>query len=166
MAVRQIRYLGDPVLKSKADPVTRFDDSLRALVRDLMETVDEPGRAGLAAPQIGVGLRVFSYLVDGEHGHVVNPELVEVSEERQHPHEGCLSLPGLWFETVRGKYAVVRGVDQDNEPVTVSGDGLLAQCLQHEYDHLDGTLYIDTLPTEDKREALRQARKSDWFWRR
>lgn len=166
MAVRQIRYLGDPVLKSAADPVTRFDDSLRALVRDLLDTVDAPGRAGLAAPQIGVGLRVFSYLVDGNLGYVVNPEIVELSAEKQHPTEGCLSLPELWFETERAKFAAVRGVDQDNNPVTVSGDGLMAQCLQHECDHLDGILYIDTLAKDFKRDALRQARKKDWFWNR
>ncbi|MCP2262498.1 peptide deformylase [Streptoalloteichus tenebrarius] len=163
MPVRPIRLFGDPVLRSPASPVTRFGDDLRALVRDLLDSVDLPGRAGVAAPQIGVGLRVFSYNVDGELGYVINPELVELSEEIQDDHEGCLSVPDLWFPTRRAARAVVRGVDLRNEPVTVSGEGLLARCLQHETDHLDGLLYLDRLDQETRKAALRQARRSDWF---
>lgn len=166
MAVRELRYFGDPVLKSVADPVTRFDRSLQSLVTDLMDTVQAPGRAGLAAPQIGVGLRVFSFDVAGTSGYVVNPEIVELSEETHEVDEGCLSVPELWFPTRRAKHAVVKGVDVHDEPVTVAGDDVLAQCLQHETDHLDGLLYLDRLTTERKREAMRQARNSDWFWSR
>ncbi|PXY25019.1 peptide deformylase [Prauserella sp. PE36] len=166
MAVRDLRYFGDPVLKTVADPVTRFDASVKALVDDLLQTVDLPGRAGLAAPQIGVSLRAFSYNVKGELGYVLNPEIVELSEETQEVTEGCLSVPELWFTTVRARYAVVRGVDVRNEPVTVEGSGLMAQCLQHETDHLDGKLYLDRLDKDQRRQALREARQRDWFWSR
>lgn len=166
MAVRELRYFGDPVLKTVADPVTRFDKAVRALVQDLLDTVDAPGRAGLAAPQIGVSLRVFSYNVKDDIGYVINPEIVELSEETHEIDEGCLSVPQLWFPTVRAKRAVVRGVDLRNEPVTVQGENVMAQCLQHETDHLDGTLYLDRLTPERRRAAFREARQRDWFWSR
>ncbi|WP_285751346.1 peptide deformylase [Lentzea sp. NBRC 105346] len=164
MALRDIRYLGDPVLSSPADPVTKFDRNLEALVKDLLDTVEPPGRAGLAAPQIGVGLRVFSYAVDGDVGYVINPEIVELSGELQEGDEGCLSVPGLWYPTTRAKEAVVKGVDLRNEPVTVQGSGTMARCLQHETDHLDGRLYLSRLTPELRKRALRAARDSEWFW--
>ncbi|GAB3275286.1 peptide deformylase [Parasphingorhabdus pacifica] len=164
MAKRSIRRFGDPVLRSTADPVTTFDDGVRALVTDLLDTVDQPGHAGVAAPQIGVGTRAFSYNVDGEIGYVLNPRIVELSDEQQVDTEGCLSVPELGFETTRAAHAVVSGVDLRNEPVTVSGSGLMARCLQHEVDHLDGIVYIQRLPTEHRREALRRIRGTDWFW--
>jgi len=164
MALRELRYFGDPVLKSVCDPVTKFDKATQSLVTDLLDTVKAPGRAGLAAPQIGVSLRVFSYDVDGLSGYVINPEVVEVSPDTHEIGEGCLSVPELWFPTERAKYAVVRGVDLRNEPVTVQGKDVLAQCLQHEADHLDGTLYIDRLTAARKREAFKQARGKSWFW--
>lgn len=166
MAVRELRYFGDPVLKTPCDPVIRFDKALDALVTDLVDTVDAPGRAGLAAPQIGVSVRAFSYKVDDERGYVLNPEIVELSEETHEIGEGCLSMPDLWFPTVRAKRAVVRGVNARNDPVVVHGEGVLAQCLQHETDHLEGRLYFDRLATAPKRDALRQARGKHWFWRR
>lgn len=162
MAIRPIRYLGDPVLRTVADPVTEFDSALRALVADLVDTLlAEPGRAGLAAPQIGVGLRVFALDADGWRGHVVNPTL-ETSGEPLEEDEGCLSLPGLWFPTVRAAQATVRGYDQYGEQVAVSGSGLLARALQHECDHLDGRLYIDTLRGQTRRSALRAVRAAPW----
>ncbi|RZQ59971.1 peptide deformylase [Amycolatopsis suaedae] len=166
MAMRELRYFGDPVLKTVSDPVTRFDSSTESLVTDLLDTVDAPGRAGLAAPQIGVNLRVFSYNVGGRIGYVINPELVELSEETHDIDEGCLSVPELWFPTRRAKHAVVKGVDLRNEPVTVEGDDVMAQCLQHETDHLDGLLYLDRLDKDSKRAALKQTREKDWFWAR
>ncbi|GAB3571940.1 peptide deformylase [Amycolatopsis endophytica] len=166
MALRELRYFGDPVLKTVCDPVTRFDNTLDQLVTDLLDTVRPAGRAGLAAPQIGVSLRVFSYEVDNLFGYVINPEIVELSEETHEINEGCLSVPELWFPTRRATRAVVRGVDLRNEPVTVEGEGVMAQCLQHETDHLDGTLYLDRLEKDRKREALKQARDKDWFWNR
>lgn len=155
MSVRSIRQIGDPVLRTPADPVLDFDEKLHALVADLEDTVNAPGHAGLAAPQIGVSLRVFSYNVAGKIGHLVNPRLVERSEERETEDEGCLSVPGLWFPTIRSAYAVAEGVDQYGEPLTLSGYGLMARCLQHEIDHLDGRLYLDRLTGETKRAAYR-----------
>jgi peptide deformylase len=166
MAMRELRYFGDPILKSVCDPVTVFDEKLEALVRDLVDSVKPAGRAGLAAPQIGVGLRVFSYDVAGLTGYVVNPEIVELSEETHEIDEGCLSVPELWFPTKRAKHAKVRGVDIRNEPIEVEGEDVLAQCLQHETDHLDGVLYLDRLTAERKKTALREAREKDWFWKR
>jgi peptide deformylase len=165
VAVRELRYLGDPVLSTPADPVTRFDHKLQALLDDLMETVLLPGRAGLAAPQIGVGLRAFSYNVGGLHGYVINPEIVELSEETQEGPEGCLSVPGLSFPTRRAAEVTVKGVDASNKPISVTGTKELARCLQHETDHLDGMLYLDRLEPDQRKDALRQARNADWFRR-
>jgi peptide deformylase len=165
MALRELRYFGDPVLKTVCDPVTRFDKTTKALVTDLLDSVRPDGRAGLAAPQIGVGLRVFSYDVGGLLGYVINPEIVELSAATHEIDEGCLSVPELWFPTVRAEHAVVRGVDLRNEPVVVEGKDVLAQCLQHETDHLDGLLYIDRLTKDRKREAMAQMRGKDWFRR-
>ncbi len=155
MTIRPIRELGDPVLRTPADPVRAFDRELAALVRDLEETVDHPGRAGLAAPQIGVGARAFSYNIDGVIGHVVNPRLVEVSEETQDGDEGCLSVPGIWAPTVRAMHAVVEGFDVHGEPVRVAGSGLMARCLQHEVDHLDGKVFLDRLTGDARKAAFR-----------
>ena len=163
MTVRQIRLFGDPVLRSPSAPVTAFDAAAHALARDLVDTVGLPGRAGVAAPQIGVGLRAFSYNVDGEIGYVLNPVLVEVSGEPVRIGEGCLSVPGLWHEVARHPHARVVGVDLDGNEVVVEGDGVLAQALQHETDHLDGRLYIDRLDTEARRAAMRAIRESGWF---
>ena len=158
MTIRPIRELGDPVLRTPADEVRTFDRELAALVRDLLETVDHPGRAGLAAPQIGIGLRAFSYNIDGVIGHMVNPRIVELSEEIQDGDEGCLSVPGIWAPTVRAMHAVVEGVDLDGKPLTLEGSGLMARCLQHEVDHLDGKLFLDRLSGEARKTAMRALR--------
>ncbi|AWB89101.1 peptide deformylase [Homoserinimonas hongtaonis] len=162
MTARQIRFFGDPVLKTVSDPVTSKDD-VSGLIEDLIDSVKLPGRAGVAAPQIGVNLRAFSYNVNGEIGYVINPELVEVSGEPELVEEGCLSVPGFYFKRLRYPFARVKGIDLDGNPVELSGDGLMAQALQHEVDHLEGRLYIDGLDKETKREAMRQIRESDWF---
>ncbi|OII27047.1 peptide deformylase [Frigoribacterium sp. MCBA15_019] len=164
MSVRPIRLFGDPVLRSTSDPVTIGDPRLASLVEDLVDTVREPGRAGVAAAQIGVSLRAFSYNVDGQVGYVLNPVVVEVSGEKTLVDEGCLSVPGFWFPTPRYEYARVEGVDLDGRKVVLEGTGLMAQALQHETDHLDGTLYVLTLEPETKREAMREIRAADW-WR-
>lgn len=162
MTIRPIRLLGDPVLRTPAEPVTDFDAELRALVTDLMDTLlGAPGRAGVAAPQIGVGARVFVYDADGARGHLVNPTL-EVSAESQDGDEGCLSLPGLYFPTPRAQRATVRGFDQHGEPLIVTGEGFLARALQHETNHLDGILYVDTLRGDTRRRALREIRAQRW----
>jgi peptide deformylase len=158
VTIRPIRELGDPVLRTPADPVRAFDRDLAALVRDLEETVDNPGRAGLAAPQIGVGLRVFSYNVDGVIGHLVNPVITDLSEETQDDDEGCLSIPGLYAPTVRAMHAVAEGFDVRGEPLRLAGSGLMARCLQHEIDHLDGKLFVDRLTGETRKRVLRALR--------
>lgn len=163
MAVRSIRFFGDPVLKSPSARIDTIDDGVRALVRDLLDTVEPAGRAGVAAPQIGVGLRAFSYNVDGVIGYILNPELVEVSGEPELVGEGCLSVPNLWHDTLRYPHAKAVGIDLDGNEVVLEGDGLMAQALQHECDHLDGTLYLDRLSPEARRVAMREVRESDWF---
>lgn len=162
MAIQPIRLFGDPVLRSRATEATTFDKELRRLVEDLTDTMlDAPG-AGLAAPQIGVGLRVFTWHVEGEVGHLVNPSL-ELSEELQEGLEGCLSLPELTYECRRAMSVVAHGFDMYGEPVTIHGSELLARALQHETDHLDGILFIDKLDTEARKAAMKQIRESDWF---
>lgn len=163
MAVRPIRVFGDPVLKSPSAPIEQIDEGTAALVTDLLDTVALPGRAGVAAPQIGVGLRAFSYNVDGEIGYVLNPVLASVSGEPELVGEGCLSVPGLWHDTLRYPHAVVHGIDLDGNPVVLEGEGLMAQALQHETDHLDGTLYLDRLDPARRKQAMREVRESDWF---
>jgi peptide deformylase len=159
VTIRPIRELGDPVLRTPADEVRAFDKELAALVRDLEETVDHPGRAGLAAPQIGVSARVFSYNIDGVIGHVVNPRITELSEEIQDGDEGCLSVPGIWAPTVRAMHAVVEGFDVHGEPLRLEGDGLMARCLQHEVDHLDGKVFLDRLTGDARKQAFRMLRE-------
>jgi peptide deformylase len=163
MTERQIRLFGDPVLRSACDPIVPGDPRVAGLIEDLLETVKVPGRAGLAANQIGVGLRAFSYNIDGVVGYVINPVLVETSGEPALVEEGCLSVPGFYFPRRRYSFARVTGIDLDGNPVELAGDGVLAQALQHETDHLDGHLYIEGLDPETKREAMRAIRQAPWF---
>jgi peptide deformylase len=162
LAVKPIRLFGDPVLRTPADPVRDFDKELRTLVKDLTDTmIDAPG-AGLAAPQLGVGLRVFTYYVDDRLGHVVNPTL-DLSEERETDDEGCLSLPGLAFPTPRALRAVAKGFNMHGEPIVLEGTDLLARCVQHETDHLDGILFLDRMDPEQRKLAMKAIREADWF---
>jgi len=159
--IQTIRLFGDPVLRTPAEPVVDFDKQLRGLVRDLeMTMMDAPG-AGLAAPQIGVGLRVFTYYVDDTLGHLINPSL-DLSDDEQEGDEGCLSLPNLVFETRRSLRVVAQGVDQYGEAVEIEGSELLARCIQHETDHLDGILFIDRLDRPERKLALKAIREADW----
>ena len=161
MPIQSIRLFGDPVLRTPADPVVDFDKELRGLVRDLEETMmDAPG-AGLAAPQIGVGLRVFTYYVDGTLGHLINPSL-DLSDDTQDGDEGCLSIPNLTFDTRRALRVVAKGFDQHGEPVEIEGSELLARCIQHETDHLDGILFIDRLDRAERKLALKAIREAEW----
>ena len=163
MTIRQIRIFGDPVLRSACDPIAPGDPKVSGLIDDLIETVTVPGRAGVAANQIGVGLRAFSYNVDGTIGYIINPVLAEVSGEAELVDEGCLSVPGFFFPRKRYPWARATGIDRDGNPVELAGDGLLAQAIQHEIDHLDGHLFIEGLEPEAKREAMRAIRASDWW---
>ncbi len=162
MATRPIRLLGDPVLRTKAELVTAFDKELRNLVRDLSDTmIDAPG-VGLAAPQLGVGLRVFVYDVGDQLGHLVNPVLHFPTEEEMDGEEGCLSLPGLTFDCRRREHVVAHGQNVYGDPVTIEGHDLLSRCVQHEVDHLDGILFIDRLDAETKKAAMLAIREAAW----
>jgi peptide deformylase len=159
--IRPIRLFGDPVLRTPAEPVTDFDLELRNLVRDLTETmVDAPG-VGLAAPQIGVSLRVFTYHVEDEPGHLINPVL-GLDGEQEEDDEACLSLPGLVFPTPRAPRVVATGFNMYGDPVTIEGSELLARCVQHETDHLDGILFIDRLDKKQRKLAMKAIREAEW----
>ncbi|MBO0776171.1 MAG: peptide deformylase [Actinobacteria bacterium] len=162
MSIKPIRLFGDPVLRTPADPVRDFDAELRKLVKDLTDTMlDAPG-VGLAAPQIGVSLRVFTYHVDDQLGHLINPSL-DLSVEQETDDEGCLSFPGLVYPTARAYGVVAKGFNMFGEPVTVEGSGHLARCVQHETDHLDGILFIDRLDAKQRKLAMREIREAEWW---
>ncbi|MGH4015947.1 MAG: peptide deformylase [Pseudonocardiaceae bacterium] len=172
MTVRPIRIVGDPVLHTPTSPVTEFGRPLHALVQDMFDTMAAADGVGLAANQIGVGLRLFVYdCRDGQgsrhRGVVVNPVLEATGQPETRPDpdddwEGCLSVPGESFPTGRATWGRVTGVDADGAPVVVEGTGLLARCLQHETDHLDGTLYLDRLVGRYTREAKKMLRAQGW----
>jgi peptide deformylase len=138
-------------------------ESVKGLVQDLLDTTALPGRAGVAATQIGVGLAVFSYNVNGKIGYLINPEIVSVEGESTLMEEGCLSVPGLWHKTPRFPKATARGYQLDGSNVEISGEGLMAQALQHECDHLNGLLYLDRLEKEERRLAFANLRQQSWF---
>jgi peptide deformylase len=162
MAIRPIRLFGDPVLLTEADPVIDFDRSLRHLVRDLTETLLDADGAGLAAPQIGVGLRVFAYNVGSERGYLVNPSLSFPDEEEQDGSEGCMSFPGLYYDVKRRQNTVARGFTDRGDPVQIVGSATLARCLQHETDHLDGILFIERMDDATRKAAMRAIRAAQW----
>jgi peptide deformylase len=172
MAVHPIRIVGDPVLAEPAKTVETFDDDLRTLIADMFETNTAANGAGLAAPQIGVPLRVFVYdCPDDERvrhtGVVVNPvlETSEIPETMPDPDddlEGCLSVPGETFPTGRAQWAKVTGQDGDGNPVEVEGTGFFARCLQHETDHLDGKLYLARLVGRHVRAAKKTVKRNGW----
>lgn len=163
MSVREVRYLGDPVLREMCREVETIDDDIRALVDDLLETMYAEDGIGLAAPQIGVPLRVFVYDVrddDLDPGVLVNPRIVEATG-KQKEVEGCLSIPGLDEVVERSADVVVEGLDRDGEPVRIEATGLLSRCLQHENDHLDGILFIDRVSPLKRRMLLKKWSKTD-----
>lgn len=149
------------MLRTACDPVTSFDSDLQRLVDDMFETMyDAPG-VGLAANQIGVSLRLFVYDVEGEKGVVANPVL-ELSDEEQSDHEGCLSVPGLSYIRRRALHATVSGQDVHGEPITLSASGLLARCFQHETDHVSGEIYVDKLDRDERKAAMKAIREAAW----
>jgi peptide deformylase len=173
VAVRPIRIVGDPVLHRPTRTVEEFDDQLRALVADMFDTMAAAEGVGLAANQIGVDLRLFVLDCPDEEraatvrGVVVNPVLEtsqrpETMPDPDEDDEGCLSVPGEQFPTGRAEWARVTGVDADGRPVVVEGRGLLARCLQHEVDHLDGLVYIDRLIGRHARAARRALKRRGW----
>ena len=162
MAIQPIRLFGDPALRKPAVEVVDFDKELRRLIGDLTDTMlDAPG-AGLAAPQLGVGLRAFTWNVEGQVGHLVNPRL-QLSEETQDGLEGCLSIPELSLECRRALSVVAHGFNMYGDPVTIEGSQFLARAIQHETDHLDGVLFIDRLDPAARKAAMKAIRESEWF---
>ncbi len=154
-----LRLFGDPVLKQRAREVEEFTDDLVTLVNGMYDTMDLEDGIGLAAPQVGVRKRLFTFdLHEGDGpGVVINPVIVE-SEGEVLSDEGCLSVPGFRFEVVRSERVTMRGVDLDGAEVVMEGDDLLARMIQHEIDHLDGVLLLDRVEPEVRREALREMR--------
>lgn len=153
--------MGDPVLREKARAVQEFSPSLKRLAADMLETMYESQGVGLAAPQVGISERLFVF-DDGETGPmaIVNPELYE-PDGIQDGEEGCLSIPGIYFNVERANRIRVRGYDLDGNPVDLDGEGLLARILQHETDHIDGILFVDRLSEDDRRAAMRLIREQD-----
>ncbi len=172
MAIRRIVITGEPVLHTRAREVEVFDEELRTLVRDMFDTMDKAPGVGLAAPQVGIPLRVFVYDYADDDGNerrgvVINPELVisEVSTEapdEEDEVEGCLSVPGERFPLKRAERAVLTGVDLDQNPVRIEADGWFARIFQHEFDHLNGTLYVDRLAEPWKSEAAEAVLELGW----
>jgi peptide deformylase len=162
VSIKSIRLFGDPVLRTPAEPVTDFDAELRKLVRDLTDTMMEAPGLGLAAPQIGVGLRVFTYYIDDALGHLINPTL-QLSAQEETDDEGCLSFPGLQYPTPRSFGVVAAGFNMHGEPVALEGTGQLARCVQHETDHLDGVLFIDRLDPAQRKLAMKEIRAAEWW---
>lgn len=162
MTAQSIRLLGDPVLRTPASPVMDFDRQLRRLVADLLETMTTSGGIGLAAPQIGVPLRVFVWGVDGISGHIVNPTLT-LGESIEEGNEGCLSIPDIFASVPRAATSIAHGFNMYGDPIAIQGSDLLARCLQHETDHLDGVLFIDKLSDEARKNTMAKLRNSEWF---
>lgn len=161
--IREIRLFGDPVLREPAEPVAAVDDDVRALVADLVETMYEADGVGLAAPQVGVGLRVIVVDTREEEGAgalaLINPRIADASAETDRAEEGCLSIPGIADIVERPVRVVVEALDPEGEPVRIEADGLSARALQHEVDHLDGVLFLDRLSALKRKMALQKWRK-------
>ncbi|MFE3451473.1 peptide deformylase [Nonomuraea sp. NPDC059194] len=160
--MREIRYIGDPVLRTAAEPVVDFDRELRKLVDEMFEAMYAADGVGLAGPQIGVSRRLFVYDCSGRKGHLINPTLTIDDAEEVLDEEGCLSVPGratgkpLYAATPRAAGVSIEGVDRLGRKVKLKARGLLARCFQHETDHLNGTLYVDRLPKSQAREILQR----------
>ena len=161
--IREIRIFGDPVLREKCVPVADIDDDLRRLAEDMQETMYDADGIGLAAPQVGVPVRLFVYDVrdaDLAPGVLVNPEIVEARGTSKE-EEGCLSIPGLAEIVERSASIVVRGLGLDGEPVEIRAEGLLSRCIQHETDHLDGVLFLDRVSPLKRKMLLAKWRKRE-----
>lgn len=162
MAILGIRIIGDPVLRTEAQEVTDFGPELQKLVEDMDQTMEDVHGAGLAAPQVGVSLRVFTYQIGKERGHIVNPVLELSDDYQDHQVEGCLSIPGVSAPVPRRRYVKATGFDKYGNPVQLEGADMLARCFQHETDHLDGILFLDRLEPEEKKKAYRTLRAANY----
>jgi peptide deformylase len=164
LSVREIRLFGDPILKTPTAEILDFA-SVSSLVQDLIDTTSLSGRAGVAATQVGVGLSAFAYNVEGEIGYLINPKVIELSGELVPMEEGCLSLPGLWHQAMRHTKAIASGFQLDGTKIEIIGEGLMAQAIQHEIDHLSGVLYLDRLDKQERKLAFKALREQPWFTR-
>jgi peptide deformylase len=160
MSVLEIRTFGDPVLRSPGLDVVEFDDRLRSLADDMRETMLAAPGVGLAAPQVGVPRRLFTFDSGEEAGAYANPEIIWRSDETQESDEGCLSIPGIYFPVTRALSVTVRARTLEGGSVERSAEGFLARIFQHEIDHLDGTLFIDRLEPAARRDAMRTIREA------
>lgn len=166
MTVLPMRYFGDPVLRTVADPIAPAqvgESSVRTLVADMLETMDHYGGVGLAANQVGVTKRVFVYDCDGDRGHIINPEWQSIGDEEQTGPEGCLSVPGIGGTVTRAMRVRVTGLTVDGEPIDREVTELLARCVQHETDHLNGIMFLKHLSSEERKEAMKEIRQAEWF---
>ncbi|MHA2789053.1 peptide deformylase [Corynebacterium sp. S7] len=167
MAIREIRLFGDPVLTTRSSEITTFDSSLDRLVEDMLETMDAAGGVGLAANQIGLTKRIFVFdctgIESGLRGHIINPVWEPLDDVVQIGSEGCLSIPDISMDTERYDNVVVRGQDTRGRNISIQASGLLARCIQHETDHLDGVLFLKRLDPQSRKEAMGIIRASDWF---
>lgn len=162
MTTRPIRLFGDPILNTAAAPVERFDAPLSALAADMLETMAEAGGVGLAANQVGVAKRIFVYSCQGMTGALVNPVWRPLGKGTQTGVEGCLSIPGIRAEVTRHAEVVASGLDVRGRPVAIRASGLLARCIQHESDHLDGVLFLTRMDPADRKAAMAKIRVADW----
>jgi peptide deformylase len=166
MTVVPIRQLGDPVLRKPAQPVVDFDDELRTLITDLRDTLGAKNGAGLAAPQLGVGLRAFvihPQLSGRELDHLVNPVMHFPDDDEQEGPEACFSIPGVYFDTKRRMNAVAKGFNCYGDPVQIVAGGMLARCIQHEIDHLNGLLFIDRLTPQALERWIAAIEEAEWL---
>ncbi|EXF25174.1 peptide deformylase [Nesterenkonia sp. AN1] len=176
MTVLSIRMIGDPVLRTPAAPVPDLDRRTQELIADMFETMDAVSGIGLAAPQIGVSRRIFTFDVAGDRGAVINPELTlrgeraltareperGAAEGENLLREGCLSVAEIYAPVMRSQEVLLTGIGADGAPLQLQATGLLAACFQHEVDHLDGRLFVDRLTGEDKVAAARALRSRDY----
>ena len=149
MAIREIRKKGDPILSKKCKPVTKFDDRLHMLLDDMHDTLATFEGVGLAAPQVGILKRVFICEYDGFSVEAINPEIISQSGE-QTGTEGCLSIPGEWYEVTRPSKVTLKAQDRYGNEFTMDGEELIARCFCHETDHLDGILFIEKITEDEK----------------
>ena len=167
MTVREVRLYGDPVLSTRAEEITEFGPSLERLAQDMLETMEDAGGVGLAANQIGVTKRIFvfdcSHYQHGLRGAIINPEWEAAGQETQLGPEGCLSIPGISQPTERFNTVRLKGFDPRGRPVSMLASGLMARCIQHETDHLDGILFLKRLSDELRKESMKIIRQSEWF---
>lgn len=164
MAIRRIVVLGDErdsVLRQKCKRIHRVDESVKRLIDDLIDTVEDARGAGLAAPQIGVPLRAIVTTVDDRLHVVINPEIVDMSEDEVEQDEGCLSIPGLWGPLTRNLRVTVRGLSRTGKPIKIKAEGLEARAFQHEIDHLDGILFIDRIKDRSKLYRVVDAKEAE-----